>query len=83
MTNFYRLAGTVLVFVGALLVLKVAFQRLSALDVSCNSSLPAGTCTALWLLLSALVVFFAFFLAMALTNRIWGRNVFKPRPAKT
>jgi len=79
MTNIYRLAGTVIVLVGTLLVLKVAFQGLSALDLSCSSSFPAGTCRAVWLLLSALKVFFSFLLAMSLTNRIWGRNFFKPR----
>jgi hypothetical protein len=80
MTIIYRIIGTALVFVGALLILKLGFHALSALDLGCKSALPLGVCRAIWLLLSSLLVFLAFFCALLLTNKIWGRNFLKPRP---
>jgi hypothetical protein len=78
--TFPRIVGTALVLCGALLVFYFGFHALSVLNHECNSTLPVGACRALRLVLSSLLAFFAFYFAMVLTNKIWGRNLFKGKP---
>ena len=79
MTNLSRISGTVFVLCGSLLALKFGFQLLSMLNERCSSALSNGPCQAIWLLLSALFVFLLFLGAMLLTNKLWGRNLFKAK----
>jgi hypothetical protein len=80
MATIYRILGTALVFCGFLLIIKFGFQALKTLNQECKLALSAGACRAASLVLSSLLVFFSFYFSMLLTNKVWGRNLFKGRP---
>ena len=80
MSLLSRILGTILIFCGFLLAVKFGTDALSALDRQCQAAtLFIGACRAIWLSLAALLTFLAFYLAMLLTNKVWGRNLFKGR----
>jgi hypothetical protein len=80
MATIYRILGTALVLCGFLLIIKFGFQALTALNQECKLALSAGACQAAWLVLCSLLVFLSFYCSLLLTNKVWGRNLFKGRP---
>jgi hypothetical protein len=77
-----RIARTVLIIFGALLILWFGLLAISWLYQQCGSSFIAGGCKAIQLALSSLLVFLTAVLAMRLTNLVWGRNLFKGRKSE-
>jgi hypothetical protein len=74
-----RIAGSLLITCAVLLILKFGFSAIFAIYQQCNASLSTGGCKTIQVVLSSLLVFFTGFLGMRVTNRLWGKNVFKSR----
>jgi hypothetical protein len=75
-----KILGTLLALCVALLVLKFGFSAIFLLNQQCSPSFPASVCQVVRLVLSSLLVFLTALALMRLTNKLWGRNLFKSGP---
>jgi hypothetical protein len=64
MPTAFRIIGTILILLGALIALKLGFSAISTIGQPFR------------LALSALLFFFTAYAFMRLANRIWGKNLF-------